>query len=214
MQSGNPSSPKRYQAVCCDLLSALIDSWSLWEAVAGDGALGSRWRSASLRLITAASTYRAYESIVAQAAAEVGLEPERVDRLLESWPALRPYPDVGPALRRLGLPVTVLTNTSHRLAEVAAAALDVPLRAVVSAQASGWYKPRPEAYAAGWRAAGTSSAADCLFIAGSAHDVAGAARAGHDVFWVRRRPADLPAGAPPPRWQADSLDALVALVGT
>ncbi len=52
--------PAEIEAVAFDLLTALIDSWSLWIAVAGDQALGRAWRGASLRMVTAAAYYRPY----------------------------------------------------------------------------------------------------------------------------------------------------------
>lgn len=198
-----------YRAICCDLLTALVDSWSLWEAAAGDPELGSRWRRESLRLVTASGAYRPYEPIVAEAARAVGLPDARAALVLDGWSELKPYPDVTPALREAGLPVVALTNTSQRLAEMAAGRLGVELHAVVSAEIAGWYKPDQRAYRAGWVAAGASGPAECLFVAGSPHDVAGAAAAGHDVFWVNRRRQSVPEGAAPVQNVA-SLDELAS----
>ena len=39
-------SPGHYDAVVFDLLTALIDSWSLWNRVAGSDEIGLRWRRA------------------------------------------------------------------------------------------------------------------------------------------------------------------------
>jgi len=39
----------RYDAVLFDLLTALVDSWSLWNDVSGGEADGRRWRAAYLR---------------------------------------------------------------------------------------------------------------------------------------------------------------------
>ena len=44
---------RRYDAVLFDLLTALLDSWSLWNDVAGDADAGRRWRAEYLRI-----TYR------------------------------------------------------------------------------------------------------------------------------------------------------------
>ena len=35
---------RHYDAVIFDLLTGLMDSWSLWNAVAGDAETGQRWR--------------------------------------------------------------------------------------------------------------------------------------------------------------------------
>ena len=201
-----------YRAVCCDLLTALLDSWTLWQSTAGSADAGTRWRQTSLRMVTASGRYRAYEPIVAEAAREVGLDEIVASRLLMRWGTLTPYPDVKPALERLGLPIVILTNTSQVLAEQAAANLGMPLLAVVSAETAGWYKPDRRAYESGWRVAGARDARECLFIAGSPHDAAGATSAGHDVFWVNRRDAALPRDGPGPRWQAKTLASLVQTV--
>ena len=39
---------KRYDAVLFDLLTALIDSWTLWNRVAGNEAAGRKWRGEHL----------------------------------------------------------------------------------------------------------------------------------------------------------------------
>lgn len=190
--------PDRYRAVCLDLLTALLDSWSLWESVAGDAGLGRRWREASLRLVTGSGAYRPYEPLVAVAAREVGLQEERAAELLRRWPELEPYPDVAPALAPLAgrLPLVVVTNTSQRLAEVAAARIGVPFTAIVSAESARVYKPDPRAYAAGAEAAG-GRPDEVLFVAGSGHDVTGASVAGHPVYWANRRGLPLPEGGAP-----------------
>lgn len=190
--------PERYRAVCLDLLTALLDSWSLWESVAGDAGLGRRWREASLRLVTQSGAYRPYEPVVSEAAREAGLPEERAAELLRRWPELEPYPDVAPALRPLAgrLPLVVVTNTSQRLAVVAAARIGVPFTAIVSAETAGVYKPDPRAYQAGAEAAG-GRPEEILFVAGSAHDVTGAGGAGHPVYWVNRRGLPVPEGGAP-----------------
>jgi 2-haloacid dehalogenase len=45
--------PHRFDAVLFDFLTALLDSWSLWNAVAGGEEAGRRWRAEYLRI-----TYR------------------------------------------------------------------------------------------------------------------------------------------------------------
>ena len=190
---------RRFKAVCLDLLTALIDSWSLWTSVAGGEEDGRRWRQASLRLVTASGAYRPYERIVAVAAREAGLPVTLAGDLLSRWHTLEPYPDVEPALRTLaglGVPIVVVTNTSQKLAEVAAARIPVVWTAVVSAEAAGYYKPDRRAYHAGALAAG-HPAGEVLFVAGSAHDVTGAAAAGHAVYWANRSQLPVPEGAEP-----------------
>ena len=62
-----------YRAVAFDLLTALVDSWSLWIDIAGDEAVGRSWRAESLRRVTTAGRYRDYGTIVGEATKAQGL---------------------------------------------------------------------------------------------------------------------------------------------
>jgi 2-haloacid dehalogenase len=104
----------RFQAVAFDLLTALVDSWSLWALVARDRDLGHAWRRASLQLVTSAGDYRPYDRIVHEAAAQVGLPAERAGELLARWDELRPWPEVPDVLARLrGRRLGIVTNCSQ-----------------------------------------------------------------------------------------------------
>ncbi len=202
------------RGVACDLLTALVDSWGLWERVAGDPERGRRWRQVSLRMVTSSGAYRPYEEIVSEATAEMGLPAVKTKELLQRWGELEPYPDAQPALealRRAGKQLAVVTNCSQRLAELAASRVGVGWDAVVSAEQAGFYKPHPIPYRAGCEALGLPPE-HMLFVAGSAHDVPGAASIGLRVFWASRRGALPPDGAAPWRTAAD-LSTLPALLG-
>ena len=204
----------RFRAVTFDLLTALLDSWSLWDEVAGNTGAGSRWREAQLRLVAGSGPYRPFEQIVAEAAREVGIEQAMVKRLLDRWSELKPYADVSPVLKRLreaDLKMLILTNCSHRLAQLAAANLLVGWDGVVSAEQAGFYKPHPGAYEAGQRAAG-HPAAEVLFVPGSPTDLTGAEKAGHGTYWVNRRQVPLPLGTYPIAIER-TLDALPKVIG-
>ena len=67
MTGAVPAFPR---AVLFDLLTALIDSWALWNAVAGSEETGLAWRAAYLRLTYGAGAYVPYEDLVR--AAEIG----------------------------------------------------------------------------------------------------------------------------------------------
>jgi 2-haloacid dehalogenase len=207
-----------FRAVAFDLLTALMDSWSLWVDVAGDVHLGRAWRRASLRLVTTAGAYRPYEAIVAEAAAEVSLEASATGRLLARWEAgeLRPWPETVEVLAKLrarGWRTAIVTNCSQRLAEAAARTTGHPFDQIVSAERAGIYKTRPEAYRAGLAALGNPKPSDVLFVAGSAHDVPGAAAVGMPVYWSNRLDEPVPAGAPAPLMNEPNLLALPALMG-
>jgi 2-haloacid dehalogenase len=66
---------KRFDAILCDLLTAQLDSWTLWQSVAGGEDAGRRWRAEYLRITYRTGAYRPYEDLVAEAAASVGLDP-------------------------------------------------------------------------------------------------------------------------------------------
>jgi len=202
------------QGVTCDLLTALVDSWTLWERVAGDPERGRQWRQVSLHIVTSSGAYRPYEDIVSAATAEIGLPPAKTTELLQRWSELEAYPDVQPALeaiRRAGSRLAVVTNCSQRLAELAAARVGVNWDAIVSAERAGFYKPHPVPYRAGCAALNLSPK-HVLFVAGSAHDVPGATGIGLRVYWANRRAASAPEGATP--WKtAPDLSELPALLG-
>jgi 2-haloalkanoic acid dehalogenase type II len=194
---------RRFRGVAFDLLTALIDSWSLWIEVAGDAELGRMWRRDTLRRVTSAGAYSSYEGIVHQAANAVGVSSDRASRILQRWVdgELRPWPETRDVLGRLAVldwPTVVVTNCSQRLAEAAAATTGHPFRSIVSAEAAGAYKTDARAYRAGVRALGEFEPLEVLFVAGSAHDVPGAGGIGMPVYWSNRFADPVPPGAPPP----------------
>ena len=65
---------ERYDAVVIDLLTALLDSASLWNTIAGGEEAGSRWRGAYLRITYETGAYRPYLDLVAEAARSAGLD--------------------------------------------------------------------------------------------------------------------------------------------
>ncbi|MDE4915252.1 HAD-IA family hydrolase [Methylobacterium sp. 092160098-2] len=208
-----------FRAVAFDLLTALMDSWSLWVAVAGEDALGRRWRRESLQRVTTAGAYRPYEVIVREAAQTVGLTQVRADELLERWASgeLRPWPEAHDVLVQLaseGWKTAVVTNCSQRLAEAAASATGHAFDAIVSAERAGVYKTDPRAYQAGLAALGNLAPVEVLFVAGSAHDVPGAGLVGMPVYWSNRFHDKVPAGAPLPLLNAPDLRQLPGLLAT
>jgi 2-haloacid dehalogenase len=173
-----------YRAVGFDLLTALLDTWSVWAAVAGDPALGMRWHGASQELLRG-TPYRPFEDIVRESAASVGITKARAEAMLQRWGDFRPWPDVPSTLARLdGHTRFIVTNCSRELGHRAAAAAG-SFDLVMTAEEAGAYKPDPRPYRAALAALGLE-AADVLFVAGSAHDVGGATRVGMDVYWANR----------------------------
>jgi len=198
----------RPKAVVFDLLTALLDSWSVWNNTAGGEILGRQWRARYLQLTYGCGAYRPYEELVAEAATESGLPSTAAVALRENWDSLTPWPEVPRVLTRLraqGLRLGVVTNCSTALGRRAAAHCGVAFDAVVTAEDAGFYKPRPEPYRAVLAALNTR-ADQALFVAGSSADVGGAAAVGMPVVWHNRVGlAALP--GPKPLREALTLDA-------
>lgn len=192
--------PRRYDAVLFDLLTALLDSWTLWNHVAGGEQAGRRWRAEYLRRTYNTGAYRPYKSLVADAAAAVGLDPRLADALGARYAGLQPWPGVATALGRLataGIPLGVATNCSEALGRIAADRVGVPFAVMVTAEHAGFYKPDPQPYRLALRELGVAPER-CLFVAGSAYDLIGAAGVGLATWWHDRVAMAKPPGAPEP----------------
>src|SRR6185312_8390261 len=116
------SSMRKYDAVVFDLLTALLDSWTLWNSAAGSAEAGLRWRRRYLEITYGCGAYRPYETLVREAAADVGLPATCADGLERRWGELCPWPDAPAVLAELAphLPLAVATNCSQRLGRIAA----------------------------------------------------------------------------------------------
>jgi len=105
----------RYFAIGFDLLTALLDTWTLWSAVAGDRPTGMRWHAASQAQLRG-KPYFPFEQIVRESAAEVGLAPVKAEELLRRWGEFDPWPDVTAVLSRLENTTRfIVTNCSREL---------------------------------------------------------------------------------------------------
>jgi 2-haloacid dehalogenase len=202
----------RYDAVVFDLLTALIDSWTLWNEVAGSPERGLAWRKQYLQITYGCGPYRPYETLVAEAAEAAGLPRRYADDLDRRWSELKPWDGVPTLLTTLGraVPLAVATNCSRRLGQRAADLTGGRFAVVMTAEDCGFYKPRAEPYTAVLAALGTTPART-LFVAGSASDVPGAMGVGMPVVWHNRIGLPLPPGATPPMRESNSLDPLVSL---
>src|SRR5262249_23544314 len=138
----------RYDAVVFDLLTALIDSWTLWNDVAGSPDDGLRWRRRYLEITYGCGAYRPYEALVREAARDVGLSEVLGDELERRWRELRPWREAPTTLQKISVPLAVATNCSIRLGRQAADLVGVPFELVETAESVGFYKPRPEVYRA------------------------------------------------------------------
>lgn len=196
----------RHDAVVFDLLTALLDSWTVWNAVAGSAEAGTRWRRRYLEITYGCGSYRPYETLVREAAEDVGLPEGLGGELERRWLELQPWPEAAAVLKAIPVPLAVATNCSVRLGRQAADRVGVLFKVVETAEGVGFYKPRPEVYRAVLQKLGTP-AERTLFVAGSASDVPGAKAVGMPVYWHNR------VGLPPrddarPDYFERSLDAL------
>src|SRR2546422_4166153 len=184
-----------YVAVGFDLLTALLDTWSLWASVAGDRGLGMRWHAATQALLRG-KRYRPFEEIVRESAGEVGVDAKHAGELLRRWGEFEPWPDVPPVLDRLdGTRRFVVTNCSRKLGRLAAFRAG-RFELVVTAEEAGAYKPDPLPYRMALARLGLDPA-EVLFVAGSGPHRGGGARGGKGGVLGHPR-----GGAAPPPWPA------------
>jgi FMN phosphatase YigB (HAD superfamily) len=111
------------KAIIFDLLTALLDSWTLWNTSAGSADNGYKWRTRYLELTFGCGAYKPYEDLVNQAAHDAGLGPEVPARLLREWDNLKPWPEVESVFKKLkekGYKMGVVTNCSIGLGRRAA----------------------------------------------------------------------------------------------
>ena len=176
-----------YQAVIFDLLSALLNSWKLWNEIAGSEKSGLSWRRRYIHLTYAAGKYRPYEDIIHEAAAVEGIPEDRPARLIQSWNRLEPWPETTAVLERLQqlVALAVVTNCSETLGAIAVEKTRIEFTQVVTAERAGFYKPHPKAYRLALEALGVEPSR-ALFVAGSPADLPGATSAGMPVFWHNR----------------------------
>lgn len=203
----------RYRAILFDLLTGLLNSWSLWERVAGDTEQGRRWRLAYLAKTYAENAYRPYEALVREAALETGLPAACADRLAARYGEIEPWPEVGEVLGvlRRHCRLAVVTNCSEALGHIAAERTGIAFDAVVTADRAGFYKPHPRPYRLALDELDVA-AGNALFVAGSAYDLVGANGIGMPVFWHDRIGMTAPAAAPSPLAHHDNLRPLTELV--
>lgn len=206
--------PEACDAVLFDLLTAVLDSWTLWHAVAGDEAVGTRWRLEYLELTYGQGAYAPYEALVARAAENVGLPAGLAHDLTSRWTELTPWPEAPAVLRAIACdrPVGVVTNCSERLGRLAAERVPVEFATVVTAERAGAYKPSPAAYRMALDDLGLA-ASRVLFVAGSRFDLPGAAQLGMPVWWHNRIGLARQADAPAPVGESDSLWPLLEVLG-
>lgn len=202
-----------YDAVVFDLLTALLDSWTLWNSIARNASDGQRWRAEYLRISYSAGSYRSYTNLVADAAAAAGLPRTLANELDLRYNEIAPWPDANETLRTLkssGLKLAIVTNCSERLGRLAARQLKIDFDAIVTAERAGYYKPDPRPYSLALQELRLPPER-VLFVAGSGYDMFGTAKVGLATYWHDRNGMNPPPGAPEPRYHERTLTRLVHL---
>jgi 2-haloacid dehalogenase len=204
---------ERVEAVVFDLLSALLDSWTLWDSIAGSAGQGRKWRTSYLELTYGVGPYRPYEALVVEAAERVELPARWGQELVERWGELQAWPEVDEVLGALRgkVKLGVVTNCSEAMGRQAAA-LAGDFDVVVTAQRAGYYKPDPRTYGLALKELEVD-ASQALFVAGSPYDLIGCAQMGMRVYWHNRVGMNRTEMFPAPWIEAKSLATLPGSIG-
>ena len=213
LPSDGTSTGSRPKLILFDLLTALLDSWQVWNSTAGSEEAGRRWRMAYLKLTYGCGAYRPYEVLVRESAEQVGFDGALALELEKNWTSLSPWPEAPEVLRELKKThaIGVVTNCSVRLGHMAADLVGVPFDVVVTSDEAGFYKPDPRPYTLALEKAGVT-AQEAVFVAGSAYDLFGTAKVGLRAFWHNRIGLHAPEGAPLPVAEMKTLAELSGLL--
>lgn len=188
------------KAVIFDLLTGLLNSWTVWDAVVPESERhitdGTTWRKRYLELAFARGSYKPYEGLVEQGAADVGLSRAAPEALFKRYLEIEPWPEVPEVLVQLkkqGMKLGIATNISddlgrcvvhntERVVREKTGSKDFAFDAVVTSEESGYYKPNPKPYKDVLDRLGLT-ADEALFLAGSPIDIQGADDVGMRVCW-------------------------------
>jgi 2-haloacid dehalogenase len=215
MQNDTHTSSGYPKAVLFDLLTALLDSWTVWNHAAGSETAGRTWRAEYLRLTYGCGAYQPYEQLVRDAARNTGMRPDAADRLDAAWPTLPVWSGAHELLHSLAphCKLAVVTNCSVALGRQAADRLGVVWDAVITSEEAGYYKPDPRPYQMALDQLDVQ-ACDAAFVAGSGYDLFGTAQVGLRTYWHNRVGLQRPEGAPLAESESATLDAALPWLKT
>lgn len=198
------------RAVLFDLLTALLDSWTLWNAVAGSEEKGRAWRAEYLRLTYGCGAYLPYEQLVRDAARTTGMAEDAAGQLETRWLELPLWSGAQKALDALQgrTKLAVVTNCSARLGRLAAGRFNTHWDCIVTAEEAGFYKPDPRPYKLALSQLDIA-ATDAAFVAGSGYDLFGTGAVGLRTYWHNRVGLARPQGAQPASLESPTLEKLL-----
>jgi 2-haloacid dehalogenase len=198
------------KAIAFDAYGTLFDVYAVTalgeELFAGKGdALAQLWRLKQLQYSMLRSLmgrhrdfWRLTEDGLVYAARSLGLDltPDKRARLLQAYLTLAAFPDVKPgleALKRRGLRLAILSNGEPKMLEAAARSAGIVdlLDGILSVEEVKIFKPSPRVYHLAPERLGVR-AAEVGFVSSNCWDVAGAASAGLETFWIQRRATEPP----------------------
>jgi len=198
------------KAIAFDAYGTLFDVFSVTalgeELFPGKGdALAQLWRLKQLQYSMLRSLmgrhrdfWRLTEDALVYATKSLGLDltPDRRARLLEAYLTLAAFPDVKPGLEALkqgGLRLVILSNGAPNMLEAAVRSAGIAdlLDAILSVEAVKIFKPSPRVYHLASEHLEVRPA-EVGFVSSNCWDVAGAASAGLETFWIQRRAAEPP----------------------
>ena len=176
-------------------------------------------RRIELELVVEHERYRPYDEVLAlsvlRTAAEFGVElpasrgREFADSLRE-WPPFEDAPRFLQRLRRLNVPMAILSNVTLAGLRGSVRTLGVPFDHLITAEELRSYKPSPPHWAALQSARGIGPT-EQLHVAGSiAHDIRPSVALGVPAVWVNREAEIAPPDATP-TLTVTSLDELAEL---
>jgi 2-haloacid dehalogenase len=150
------------------------------------------------------------------AALGLALEERALNRLLDAYLELSPFPEVGEvlaALKREKLRLAILSNGSPAMLRplVKNAGLREAFRAVISVDRLRIYKPAPAVYRLAVQKLGVPKAS-IGFVSSNGWDACGAKAFGFTTFWVNRSAAPLDALGPVPDHVLKDLRGLPAAI--
>lgn len=154
--------------------------------------------------------------VFAAKAQKLDLTAEKRTRLVQSWLALKAWPDAPAALHALkedGLRLAFLSNATPQMLEAAIrnSSLQGLFEQAISTDRIRSYKPDPRAYQLGVEALGLP-AREILFAAFAGWDASGAKWFGYPTFWVNRAGAPAEELGAPPDGDGPGMDDLVRFV--
>ena len=173
-----------------DVHSVATRCESCWP---GKGAQVSQlWRAKQLEYTWQRSLmqrYAPFSTVTREALAyacealKLELRVAQMEGLMGEYHRLAVYPDVGPALRRLGGRRAILSNGSPDMLEPLVENSRLVFDAVISVDELKVYKPAPQVYDLAVKKLGTS---DIGFVSSNCWDALGAKSYGFTVFWINR----------------------------